>query len=106
MKGQELRLLPFSREDEITQTRAVSYSCNTEYRLRGLDLISDDFGPVGSLSPGTILSNPLRSGLRTFGASSVDAWGQMSSFPGAVRITHMALGSMGPTTPFDSEVRN
>ena len=54
MKGQELRLLPFSRVDEITQTRAVSYSCNTEYRLRGLDLISDDFGPVGSLSTATI----------------------------------------------------
>jgi hypothetical protein len=49
-KGQEPRLLPFSRQDEIAQLQIVSYSCNTENRLRGSDLISDDFGPIGSVS--------------------------------------------------------
>lgn len=49
-------LLPHSRQYEITQTRIVSYSCNTEHRQRGSDLISDDFGPIGSLS----LSNDLK----------------------------------------------
>ncbi len=55
-RGQEPRLLPFSHQDENTQTRIVLYSCNIEYRVRGSDLISQDFGHIGFLS----LSNDLK----------------------------------------------
>ena len=73
-RRQEPRLLPFSRQDEITQTRIVSYSCNIEYRVRGSDLISYDFGPIGFQSLSNNLSNLSRSGLCSLRASSVGVW--------------------------------